>query len=93
MESPNTVPDKVGIFLNGDEYSGLDEMPEVYHPYFSRVLIPQSMIQDRVAEMGRNIRAYFGDNPIVCLVVLKGAFVFATELAQHLSSPNLVNPY
>lgn len=70
-----------GIFLNGDEYSGLEEFPEVYRPYFDKVMVPKSVIQDRVQEMGSEIRAYFGDNPITCLVVLKGGFVFANDLA------------
>ena len=82
-----------GIFLNGDEYSGLEEFPEVYRPYFDKVMVPKSVIQDRVREMGSEIRAYFGDNPITCLVVLKGGFVFANDLAQHLDSPNTPNPY
>ena len=82
-----------GIFLNGDEYSGLDEFPEVYRPYFDKIMVPKSVIQDRVREMGQEIRAYFGDNPITCLVVLKGGFVFANDLAQHLDSPTTPNPY
>ena len=37
------VPEQ-GVYLEGDEYSGFEELPEIYHPYFDRVIVPQSVI-------------------------------------------------
>ncbi len=53
----------------------------------SRILLPTAAIQDRVAEMARQISDdYRGEN--VCLVgVLTGAVVFLSDLIRHLDVP------
>jgi hypoxanthine phosphoribosyltransferase len=47
-----------------------------------RVLIPSDHIQARVAELGREIRAAYGDDPITCVGVLKGSFIFMADLVR-----------
>lgn len=48
------------------------------------VLIPEERIQVRVQELGREIRAAVGDEPITCICVLKGSFIFMADLVRAL---------
>ena len=46
------------------------------------VLISEERIQARVRELGREIREKLGDEPITCICVLKGSFVFMADLVR-----------
>lgn len=47
-----------------------------------RVLISEERIQARVRELGAEIRAAYGDEPVVCIAVLKGSFLFMADLVR-----------
>lgn len=47
-----------------------------------RVLIPEDRIQARIRELGAEIRAAYGDEPITCIGVLKGSFMFMADLVR-----------
>ncbi len=49
-----------------------------------RTFIDAEKIQARVAEMGREITADYGDQEIVVVPVLKGSFMFAADLIRHI---------
>ena len=51
------------------------------------VLIDAETIQKRVVEMGRQISADYRGIPLTLLVVLKGSFVFAADLARAIDLP------
>jgi hypoxanthine phosphoribosyltransferase len=51
------------------------------------VLIPRHQISARIAELGAQISADYGDRTIVLVGVLKGSFMFMADLARHISSP------
>jgi hypoxanthine phosphoribosyltransferase len=51
------------------------------------VMIPSEKIQQRIAELGAQISAEYGDNPVVLVGVLKGSFMFLADLARHITSP------
>jgi hypoxanthine phosphoribosyltransferase len=52
------------------------------------VLIPRQDIQARIAELARTIRADFGPGtPIHFVAVLKGAFMFLSELIRAIDGP------
>lgn len=51
------------------------------------VLIPAEKIKERIAALGAQISADYGDRPVVLVGVLKGSFVFLADLARHISSP------
>src|ERR1017187_10258186 len=68
----------------------------LYHPEFSsssggtsvdklRVLIGRERIAAKVAEMGQRISQDFAGEPIVLIVVLKGATVFLADLARQIT--------
>ena len=47
-----------------------------------RVLIGEDQIQERVRELGQQIRKDYGDSPITCICVLKGSFMFTADLVR-----------
>jgi hypoxanthine phosphoribosyltransferase len=51
------------------------------------VLLSSEQISTRVAELGAQISADYGDRPVVLVGVLKGSFVFLADLARHLTCP------
>lgn len=52
------------------------------------VLFSEDRIRERVAELGRQIRADLGsDEEITLLCILKGSFIFAADLARAISGP------
>ena len=50
-----------------------------------RVVFDKDVIAKRVAELGREISAKYGDEPLVCVCVLKGAYVFFADLMRTLT--------
>ncbi len=46
-------------------------------------------IEKRVSDLARQIDARYGDEPLVAVCVLKGAFIFFSDLVRKLSNPNL----
>jgi hypoxanthine phosphoribosyltransferase len=48
------------------------------------VLIDEAALQVRVREVAADIRADAGDDPILLLGVLKGAFMFMADLMRHI---------
>lgn len=53
-------------------------------PVFSR-----NQIACRVDSMAREINAFYGDGPLVAICVLKGAFVFFSDLVRSMANPLL----
>jgi hypoxanthine phosphoribosyltransferase len=47
-------------------------------------LITEEQIKTRVSEMAAEIRADFGDEPLLLVAILKGSFVFVADLAREL---------
>jgi hypoxanthine phosphoribosyltransferase len=47
-----------------------------------RPLIEADRIAARVAELGAEIRAFYGDETILCIGVLKGSFLFMADLVR-----------
>jgi hypoxanthine phosphoribosyltransferase len=52
-----------------------------------RVLIPRDRILARVRELGERVKKDYEGRPLVLLVVLKGSFVFAADLARAIDLP------
>lgn len=53
-------------------------------PVFSR-----EAIRIRVGQMAQEIDAAYGEEPLVAICVLKGAFIFFADLVRQLSNPEL----
>jgi hypoxanthine phosphoribosyltransferase len=52
-----------------------------------QVLIPETAIEDKLAEMGAKITADYRDRSLLLVGVLKGAFVVMADLARHIDLP------
>lgn len=48
------------------------------------VLYDADTIAARVEAMGKEIRSFYGDEPIICIGVLKGSFIFLADLVRQL---------
>jgi hypoxanthine phosphoribosyltransferase len=60
-------------------------------PMVAKVLLSEDSIQKRTAELAKRINEdYPGDEPVVVLVVLHGALLFAADLVRGLTVPTLI---
>lgn len=58
---------------------------------FYKVLISPDDIQERVAELGREISAdYAGKHPLI-ITLLKGGFIFLADLVRHITIPHEID--
>ena len=46
----------------------------------------EEQIQERVRQMAAEIDAFYGDEPLVVVCVLKGAFLFFSDLVRHMKN-------
>lgn len=46
-------------------------------------------IESRISEIAREINETYGDEPLVVICVLKGAFVFFSDLVRQITDPNM----
>lgn len=51
-----------------------------------RVVFSEQAIRARVAELGAEIQQIYGNEPLVMVCVLKGAFVFFADLVRHMTN-------
>lgn len=67
-------------------------MTSLLHPDIERVLIDADSIQQRVRELAAQIDQDYADKPRLLLVgVLKGAFIFLSDLCRALTVPHAVD--
>jgi hypoxanthine phosphoribosyltransferase len=52
-----------------------------------RILVAEEELQDRVAELGKEVAADYADRPPLLVGVLKGAFMFMSDLARAIDLP------
>ena len=62
----------------------MDESAAILTPVFTA-----GQIARRVAELGSEINAAYGQEPLLAICVLKGAFMFFSDLARHIENPGL----
>lgn len=57
------------------------------HDHISHIVFTEDEIQAKVAELGEQISADYGDEPVLLVAVLRGAAIFVADLARAISSP------
>ena len=67
-------------------------MPPVPPPYdtnpdLGELVVPEDVLQARIAELGKQITADYEGRPPLLVGVLKGAFVFMSDLARAIDLP------
>ena len=66
-------------------------MDPLYHE-FEQILVTEEQIQTRVREMAAEISTdYAGKGSIVLIGILKGSFMFTSDLARHLTIPHYID--
>jgi hypoxanthine phosphoribosyltransferase len=56
-------------------------------PYIGRTIVGAEELQARIAEIGAQIGADYAEDPPLLVAVLKGAFIFMSDLAQAIPLP------
>jgi hypoxanthine phosphoribosyltransferase len=56
-------------------------------PYLGKVVVAADALQDRVAALGKEITADYADRPPLLVGVLKGAFMFMSDLSRAIGLP------
>jgi hypoxanthine phosphoribosyltransferase len=56
-------------------------------PEIGRVLIDPAQIQNRIKELGRQISQDYKNKEIILVCILKGAFLFTSDLCRSISIP------
>jgi hypoxanthine phosphoribosyltransferase len=60
---------------------------EDLHPDVSHVILTEEQIHARVGELGAQISADYGEEPVLLVAVLRGATLFVADLARQITSP------
>ena len=56
-------------------------------PALGRIVVTETEIRERIAELGAEIAADYADSPPLLVGVLKGAFVFMADMARAIRLP------
>ena len=57
------------------------------HADISHIVLSEDEILERVRELGAQISADYGDEPVLLVAVLRGAAIFVADLARAIDSP------
>ena len=65
----------------------VDSSGRPLHPDLGEIVVPEEVLNDRVRELGAQITADYEGRPPLLVGVLKGAFIFMSDLARNISLP------
>jgi hypoxanthine phosphoribosyltransferase len=78
-----------------DDYEGIPidllSTPLHYREDLENVLVPYGLILDRTDALATEIFNDFGDEPLICLCVLKGGYRFFSDLTERIQNRNRTN--
>jgi hypoxanthine phosphoribosyltransferase len=58
-----------------------------YTEYLDEVLISKEDLQNRIAELGKQISQDYHDKKILMICILRGGVMFLSDLIRHISIP------
>jgi len=89
----DTKPHKSIQIAEDDEGIPIDmlSIPLHYRNDLENVLIPHGLILDRTEALATEIFNDFGNEPLICLCVLKGGYKFFADLTDRIQSKNRTN--
>jgi hypoxanthine phosphoribosyltransferase len=58
-----------------------------FQEYLDEILISEEVLQKRIAELGAEISADYGDKPLLLICILRGGVMFLTDLIRRITSP------
>lgn len=83
QDSSNRVTDAAGV----GEALGAVELASGNGSELGEVVVSEDQIRDRIKELGARISEDYAERPPLLVGVLKGAFVFMSDLARAISLP------
>jgi len=90
----DTVQLEKSIRIEADDNGipiNLLSIPLHYRNDLENVLIPHGLILDRTEALATEIFNDFGNEPLICLCVLKGGYKFFADLTDRIQSKNRTN--
>lgn len=61
-----------------------------YHEFLGEVLIPEDVLQQRIAELGAEISNDYAGQDLVLICILRGGVMFLTDLMRHITIPHAI---
>ncbi|MBS1250060.1 MAG: Hypoxanthine phosphoribosyltransferase [Chloroflexi bacterium] len=62
-----------------------------YHEFLDEVLIPEDVLQKRIAELGAEISKDYQGQDLHLICILKGGVMFLTDLMRRISVPHTID--
>jgi len=62
-----------------------------YHEFLEEVLIPEDVLQKRIAEMGAEISRDYKGKELLLVCILRGGVMFLTDLMRAITVPHMVD--
>jgi len=66
-------------------------MVQPYDQFLSEILISSDQLQNRIAELGRQISSDYAGKDLLLVCILKGGVLFLTDLMRHISVPHAID--
>jgi len=61
-----------------------------YHDFLGEVLINETDLQKRIAELGAEISQDYQGEDLLLICILRGGVMFLTDLMRHISIPHAI---
>jgi hypoxanthine phosphoribosyltransferase len=62
-----------------------------YHEFLEEVLIPEEVLQKRIAELGSEISRDYQGKELLLVCILRGGVMFLTDLMRHITIPHMID--
>ena len=62
-----------------------------YHEFLEEILIPEEILQIRIAELGSEISRDYQGKELLLVCILRGGVMFLTDLMRHITVPHMVD--
>ena len=67
-------------------------MTAAYKKYLKEILIGETKLQTRIAELGRELNKDYHDcDNLLLICILKGGVMFMTDLSRHIDVPHAID--
>ncbi len=58
-----------------------------WRDFIHEVVIPEHRLQERIAELGKEISDDYADKEILIVCILRGGVMFMSDLLKHITCP------
>lgn len=62
-----------------------------YHEFLAEILIPEDVLQNRIAELGKEISQDYQGKDLLLVCILRGGVVFLADLMRHITIPHTLD--